>query len=135
MSMEKTAGYFKQVLLIDDNALQLQVREAILRNEGFQVSIATTAESAMATLWVLRERIGVVVTDHLMPDCSGSELVRQIRDHSQWLPVIVLSGLAEAELEYQGLNVAFRTKPLPPPELIELVRSSLDEAAKRQGAA
>jgi DNA-binding response OmpR family regulator len=124
-----------QVLLIDDNPLQLSVREAVLRNAGFQVAVATTSESALATLRVLRDRIGVVVTDHLMPGCSGSELVRQIRAANDWLPVIVLSGLAEAESEYDGLEVVFRHKPLPPPELIELVRTSLARADQRRGAA
>jgi len=38
--------------------------------------------------------------------------------------VIVLSGLLEAESEYQGLDVIFRAKPFPPLELIELVQSS-----------
>jgi DNA-binding response OmpR family regulator len=124
-----------QVLLVDDNPLQLSVREAVLRTAGFQVSVATTAESALATLRVLSDRIGVLITDHLMPGCSGSELVRQIRTFNQWLPVIVLSGLAEAETEYADLGVVFRHKPIPPPELIELVRASLDQAQQQRGAA
>ena len=123
-----------QVLLVDDNPLQLSVREAVLRTAGFQVSAATTAESALATLRVLRDRIGVVVTDHLMPGCSGSQLARQIRALDPWIPIIVLSGLPEAESEYAGLNVVFRPKPLPPQELIDLLRSSLDQGQK-QGAA
>lgn len=125
----------RQVLLIDDNPLQLTVREAILRDAGFQVSVATTADSALATLRVLPDRIGVVVTDHIMPGCSGSELVQQIRRVNTWLPIVVLSGLPEAETEYEGLNVVFRTKPFPPAELIELVRSSLEHADRSQGAA
>jgi DNA-binding response OmpR family regulator len=124
-----------QVLLVDDNPLQLSVREAVLRMAGFQVSVATTAESALATLRVLSDRIGVVITDHLMPGCSGSELVRQLRAFNPWLPVIVLSGLAEAETEYDGLGVVFRHKPIPPPDLIELVRASLDQARQQRGAA
>lgn len=124
----------RQVLLIDDNPLQLTVREAILRDAGFQVSVATTAESALATLRGLPDRIGVVVTDHIMPGCTGSELVQQIRVLNSWLPVIVLSGMAEAEGEYQGMNVVFRTKPFPPSELIELVKTSL-ETQQGQGAA
>jgi DNA-binding response OmpR family regulator len=119
----------KQVLLIDDNPLQLTVREAILRDAGFQVSVATTADSALATLRGLPDRVGVVVTDHIMPGCSGSELVQQIRTLNTRLPVVVLSGLPEAETEYQGLNVVFRSKPFPPAELIELVRSSLESSA------
>jgi DNA-binding NtrC family response regulator len=125
----------RQVLLIDDNPLQLTVREAILRDAGFQVSVATTADSALATLRGSPDRVGVVVTDHIMPGCTGSELVQQIRKLNAWLPVVVLSGLPEAETEYQDLNVVFRSKPFPPAELIELVRCSLEHSANREGAA
>ena len=125
----------RQVLLVDDNPIQLSVRETVLRNAGFQVSVATTAGSALATLRAFGDHIGVIVTDHLMPEASGSELVRQIRASGNWIPVIVLSGLTEAESEYQGLEVVFRVKPLPPPELIALVRSSLDRASENRGAA
>lgn len=125
----------RQVLLIDDNPLQLTVREAVLRDAGFQVSVATTADGALATLRGLPNRIGVVVTDHIMPGCTGSELVRQIRMLNPWLPVVVLSGLPEAENEYQDLNVVFRTKPFPPAELIALVRSSLEHSSHSEGAA
>ena len=125
-----------QVLLVDDNFSQLKVREAVLRNAGFQVSVATTPESALATIRVLKDRIGVVVTDHLMPGCGGLGLVQQIRSGDNWTPIIVLSGLPEAESEYQALHVIFRAKPFPPLELIELVRSSLDGSAKHhRGAA
>ncbi len=124
-----------QVLLIDDNPVQLKLREIVLRQAGFQVSLATTAESALATLRAIPGRIGVVITDHIMPGCSGSELVRQIRAAKIPVPVVVLSGLLEAEAEYQDLDVSFRTKPLPPAELIELVRSHLDCSDEGRGAA
>ncbi|MFZ0314199.1 MAG: response regulator [Candidatus Korobacteraceae bacterium] len=123
-----------QVLLVDDNASQLKVREAVLRNAGFQVCVATSAESALATLRGLQERVGVVVTDHVMPDSGGLGLVQQIRTIDKWIPVIVLSGLPDAESEYQGLDVMFRPKPFPPLELIELVRSSLGRSARRGAA-
>jgi DNA-binding NtrC family response regulator len=124
-----------QVFLVDDNPVQLSVREAVLRNAGIQVSTATNAESALATLRIIRDRIGVVVTDHLMPGCGGPELVRRIRAENNWIPIVVLSGLPAAVSEYEGLEVMFRAKPFPPPELIELVRSSLAEANRHRGAA
>lgn len=123
------------VLLVDDNALQLSVREAILRKAGFQVSIATNAESALAALRMVGDHIGVIVTDHLMPGCGGPELVRRIRAENDWIPVVVLSGMPDAMSEYKGQEVVFRAKPLPPPELIELVRLSLAEANRHRGAA
>ena len=124
-----------EVLLIDDNPLQLRVREAVLRNGGLKVTVATTAASALAQLHTLADRIGVVVTDHVMPEHSGSELVRTIREENNWLPNIVLSGLLEAMVEYEGLDVIFRVKPIPPAELIELVRTGLQQGAGHRGAA
>ena len=126
----------RQILLIDDNALQLSVRETVLCNAGFLVAVATTAQSALVTMRTLGDRIGVVVTDHVMPGVSGSEFVRALRKENDSVPVIVLSGMAEAASEYDGLNVVFRAKPLPPPELIQLVRAALeDNGHTKKGAA
>lgn len=111
-----------QVLLVDDNPVQLQIREMILRNAGFSVSIATSADSALALLRTANQHIGLVVTDHIMPGTSGAEFVRRLRAAGDKMPVIVLSGLPDAEEEYKGFDVVFRMKPLPPPELIDLVR-------------
>ena len=81
-----------QVLLIDDNALQLSVRETVLRNAGFKVCVATTVESALATLRILGTRISLVITDHVMPGRNGAQFVRDLRQENDWVPVIVLSG-------------------------------------------
>jgi DNA-binding response OmpR family regulator len=129
---EKRVG---QLLLIDDNALQLSVREAVLRNAGFTVAVATTADSALATLRILGQRINLVITDHIMPGCNGTEFVRRLRQENDWVPVIVLSGLPEAEAEYGGLDVVFRQKPVPPPELIALVRACLKANGNDQAGA
>lgn len=124
-----------QVLLVDDNPGQLKIRETVLRNAGLEVCVAMTAESALAALSALQGSVGVVVADHMMPECSGAELVQQIRGSGNWVPVIILSGLVEAEAEYQGLEVVFRVKPIPPLELVELVRSSLSRPPECRGAA
>jgi CheY-like chemotaxis protein len=117
-----------KVLLIDDDPLQLRVREAVLRDSGLEVDVATTAESALALLRSeAGRRIGTIVTDHIMPGASGAVFVRALREIKPDVPVIVISGLAEAEDEYAGMGVQFRTKPCPPPELIALVKKSLQE--------
>jgi DNA-binding response OmpR family regulator len=48
--------------------------------------------------------------------------------------VIVISGLSEAEDDYRGLEVVFRTKPLAPEELIALIRASLSASGNRATA-
>ena len=119
----------KQVLLIDDDPTQLRVREMILRGSGFGVSVATSAESAMAVLRTIGSRVGLVITDHILPGAPSSEFVRELRQAAPDVSVIVLSGMAEAEDEYAGLKVTFRQKPIPPAELIELSKHALREAA------
>jgi len=131
----KRPNILSQVLLVDDNPGQLKIRETVLRNAGLEVCVAMTAESALAALSALQGSVGVVVADHMMPECSGAELVQQIRGSGNWVPVIILSGLVEAEAEYQGLEVVFRVKPIPPLELVELVRSSLSRPPECRGAA
>ncbi len=119
-----------QILLVDDDPLQLRARESVLRAAGLGVTIVTSAEAALGLLQSsLAASVGVVVTDHLLAGATGADLVRQLRAAHNALPVIVISGLAEAETEYDGMQVVFCTKPCPPPELIALVRRQLRQAA------
>jgi DNA-binding response OmpR family regulator len=69
--------------------------------------------------------VGMVVTDHWMPGMNGPQFVAELRERFPDLPVLVLSGLAEAEDEYADLDVIFRMKPFPPDELLSLVRALL----------
>jgi DNA-binding response OmpR family regulator len=57
------------------------------------------------------------------------ELVRAIREIRPGMPVIVITGMPDAEEQYEGLDVTFRVKPLRPPEFIALVRASTGQAA------
>ena len=100
----------------------------VLKKAGCAVHIATTAESALALLnsEVFRNELGLIITDHIMPQVSGAEFVRQIRDIATDTPILVISGAAEAEQEYADFpDAEFRLKPVNPPDLIELVRSKL----------
>jgi DNA-binding response OmpR family regulator len=75
--------------------------------------------------------VGLVVTDHLMPGMNGPEFVAILRMRFPDLPVVVLSGLAEAEDDYCDLDVIFRVKPFPPDELLALVRMLLSQPIGR----
>ena len=126
----------KQVLLLDDNVAQLTIREMVLRRASLECHVATTAQSALALLRTSsgKSKIGAVITDHLMPGMDGVEFVRQLRSFNSEIPIIVISGLPDADHEYQGLNVIFRLKPLEPEDLITLVQSTLDGGSKRRSA-
>jgi DNA-binding NtrC family response regulator len=117
----------KHALLLDDNIAQLTVRELVLRKGEIESHVATNATSALALMRseVGREKIGLVITDHLMPGMDGVEFVKQLRSFNPDVPVIVISGLPDADAEYAGLNVIFRVKPCDPEDLIALAKSAL----------
>jgi DNA-binding response OmpR family regulator len=115
----------KTVLLIDDNAVQLLARKGVLESAGFRVLTSTDPMHALETLRSPGDGLQVdgVVTDHIMPNVSGAVFVRKLRETDAKVPVMVVSGLAEAESEYEGLNVIFKQKPLLPAEMIAALRA------------
>jgi DNA-binding response OmpR family regulator len=117
-----------QILLLDDDATQLGVREAILRASGFTVAVATSAESAIALLRSAPKQFGLVISDHFLTGATGVDVVRQVRSLLPHIPIVIISGMPDLEPEYEGLDVIVRQKPMPPPELIALVRSQLHAA-------
>ena len=112
------------ILLVDDNAVQAAVRQAILRRSGYFVITALNPARALEQLrhGDFLTEIRLIVTDHVMPGMSGNRFVGEIRKILPNIPILVISGL-EAEDEYEGLDVQFRLKPLHPEFLLESVRS------------
>ncbi len=119
------------LLLIDDNAVQAATRQAILRKAGYFVIAALNPERALDQIQRTgyQEEIRLVITDHFMPGMTGSEFVRGLRRTHPKLPVMVISGMEEAEDEYEGLNVRFRLKPLLPEDLLSSVRELLKQGS------
>lgn len=108
----------EQILLVDDNSIQATTRKAILERVGFSVKTFISAREALLFLKEdTQNSVGLVITDHIMPELSGTAFVFQLREWNKTVPVIVLSGMEEAEEEYKDLNIIFRTKPIAPDEL------------------
>ncbi len=91
--------------------------------------------SSAAAIFLPSTISALIVTDHMMPGMTGSEFVRELRKTQPDLPVLVISGLEEAEQEYAGMDVRFLLKPLSPELLIENLREMLDPVQQQQGAA
>ena len=122
-----------EILLVDDNAVQASTRRTILSRSGRMVAVAAGAHQALVMLEdeQLLHSINLVITDHWMPGMNGPEFVASLRRRLPVIPVLVLSGLPDAEEEYAGMDVIFRIKPLAPDQLIALVESLLDSPMGR----
>ena len=126
----------RQILLVDDNPVQASTRKIILERTGSSVRVASSGIEAQAILEdpAQLQATCLLITDHLMPGMNGPELVRSLRERGVEQPVIVLSGLPDAELQYEGLDIVFRLKPFHPDALIALVHELLEDPPMQRTA-
>lgn len=118
------------VLLIDDNAIQAATRQTILKRAGYFVIPVLNPQRALEQFQAndFPSPVDIIITDHVMPGMTGAEFVRELRKLHRDIPVLVISGMEEAQDEYQGLDVSFRLKPLLPDNLLASVDGLLHGA-------
>src|SRR4030095_9117570 len=81
-----------KILIIEDEAYVARMLADSLRVDGHEPLIALGAEQGIAM--IQREAPQAVFLDLVMPDVSGLEVLRQIREKSPHLPVVIVSGHA-----------------------------------------
>ena len=103
-------------LLVDDEELVRMSTADMLSHLGYEVVEAASAEEALQ-LVDAGATPDILVTDHLMPGISGEDLARRLRARRPGLPVLIVSGYAEAE----GIaaDLPRLTKPFRNAELAE----------------
>ena len=96
------------ILCIDDEALGLQIRRAVLERAGYRVSAHGDARTALDIIRAAPATVDVVVTDFNMPDCSGLDVARELARIRPGLPVVISSGHISEELRRQALALGVR---------------------------
>jgi CheY-like chemotaxis protein len=115
------------ILVVEDDAVLRQLFSVVLAHYGYEVLIAASGSEALAVVHGRAGRLGLVISDVMMPEMSGLELARRLRAENESLKILLLSGYGETALE--GLSepgVAFLPKPIPPAALARKVRELLD---------
>jgi CheY-like chemotaxis protein len=84
------------VLLVDDEDLVRASTADMLADLGYMVREAGSAEEALRLI-VSGETFDLLVTDHLMPGMTGTQLAREVAARKPDLPMLVVSGYAESE--------------------------------------
>ena len=83
------------VLLVDDEELIRTSTAQMLADMGYTVIDVGSAKEALPHL--ADSRIDLLITDHLMPGMSGTELAREAQAQRPSLPILIISGFAEVE--------------------------------------
>ena len=91
----------KTILCVDDNEQALSVRKFMLETRGYRVLTALTGELALETF--NNGVVDLVLSDLIMPQMDGNELVRRMKNMQPEVPMILLSGSVKS---YERANCA-----------------------------
>lgn len=110
----------KTILCIDDNDQTLSVRKFMLETRGYRVLTATRSDAALE---LFRDGgIDLVLSDLLMPQMDGNELVRRMKECAPEVPMILISGCVK-DFDRAGHADAFLPKgACTPLEVLERIR-------------
>jgi len=114
-----------RILLVDDEPLIIDSLSYSLEREGFEVNSAMDGSQALES--VEQYKPDLIVLDLLLPDISGFEVCRRLRENHT-TPVIMLTALGEEIDRVQGLEVGaddYLAKPFSFRELLARVRATL----------
>jgi len=117
-----------KVLMVDDNATNLQVLQATLEGRGYRLLAAKNGAGALAI--TAKASPDLILLDIMMPEMDGYEVCRRLKaDPATFeIPVIFLTALGETEDKVKGLElgaVDYITKPFQPEEVIARVNTHL----------
>ena len=123
MSDERATG--ASVLVVDDQAPNIRLLDAILSPRGYVVHRATSGAQALELL--ATTSVDLVLLDILMPGIDGYEVCRRIRDQDDtaYLPVVMVTASGD-EQKVKALEAGaddFLTKPIDTSELLARVAS------------
>jgi two-component system KDP operon response regulator KdpE len=118
-----------RVLVVDDEQQILRALQTSLRGAGYEVDTADNAERALAAAAMRPPE--AVILDLVLPDGTGTEVVRELRKWSN-APVIVLSAVGDEHEKVAALDAGaddYVTKPVGIDELIARLRAVMRRAA------
>jgi two-component system, OmpR family, response regulator RegX3 len=115
----------ERVLVVEDEESFSDALSYMLRKEGFEVAVATTGTAALSEFD--RNGADIVLLDLMLPEMSGTEVCRQLRQKSH-VPIIMVTARDTEIDKVVGLEIGaddYVTKPFSPRELVARIRAVL----------
>ena len=119
----------RRILVCDDEPQILRALRVVLRDVGFEVVTAASAEEALDAAAVRPPDAAII--DLVLPDRDGVEVTRSLREWSE-MPILVLSAVGDEAEKVRALNAGaddYVTKPFGPAELVARLNAVLRRAA------
>ncbi len=126
----------ERILVVDDDAGLRESLELFLSQEGYGVTVATNAETALER--VAEQSFDLVLCDVRMPGSDGLELLPQLIRRAPGTTVIMMSAYGTADLAIEAMNLGaydYLTKPFQPSEVVLAIRKSAERERLRRKSA
>jgi PAS domain S-box-containing protein len=134
---EPPGGKGELLLVVDDEAVLLQMTRLVLTKAGYRVLTAANGAEAVAVYSQQSEAIQLVLLDMIMPVMGGMQAIQALRRLNPAVKVIAFSGLYAGAANDEGVVAgaqAVLPKPYAVSALLTAVRSLLDAGAARPAA-
>ncbi len=122
-----------RILVVDDEKVICAGLEKILGEAGYEVH---TTLSAKRALEILKEGpVDIVITDLKMPEVSGMELLRIIREMYPHITVIVITGYSTVETAIEAMKLGaldYLPKPFTADQVVVVVNKAVERRALRE---
>ncbi|HEU4722033.1 MAG TPA: response regulator [Gemmatimonadaceae bacterium] len=121
------------ILLAEDDADLRAVAIRVLRQAGYDVVETNDGEQALRSIERLGDAIQLIVSDVVMPQLTGPELARTLRERGVKAPLLLMSGYTSDSAIQNGVllrGVSYLEKPFTPEMLTRRVREALDGAGR-----
>jgi CheY-like chemotaxis protein len=113
----------KTILCVDDNEQVLSVRTFLLETRGYRVIALTDPHQALEVIAnSLPGSLDLLLSDLVMPQMDGNELVRRAKDMHPQLPALIVSGTVTAYDRAGRADVFLPKGACTPAELLERIR-------------
>ena len=110
-------------LIVDDEPAIRHFLKAVLQKEKFQALEAEDAPQAFRLIQRLNGQLDLIVTDIRMPgEMDGLDLAYAVRDAFPTLPVLLISGFADADARRPGHNFELIRKPFKAEAILTSVK-------------
>jgi DNA-binding NtrC family response regulator len=122
-----------RILIVDDDDIARKNFTRLLQREGFDVSNAETGSSALERL--AERSCDVVMTDLVMEDVNGLELLGRIKNQFPETEVILITGYASIPTAIEAIKKGafhYIEKPVRPAEMVHLARQAIEKKRLRE---
>src|SRR6266498_3892750 len=121
-------GKTEKILVVEDEKKISDIVAMYLEKEGFRTTVADTGKKAMK---LIHEPFSLMIIDLMLPDISGEDLCKTVRQSSD-VPIIILTAKSGEEDRIKGLGLGaddYVIKPFSPRELVARVKAVLRRTA------